>query len=363
MFVNEFFGLRDSTVDMLQDMKPNFGYNGFGEFVFYRTYSRIKENGLNETWSDVVIRNIEGVMSIRKDWYIKNRIEWKERWWQDYAANMAAMMFDMKWLPPGRGLWAMGTPFIYQNGGMSLYNCAFTQIKSDYTMADDYAWMMDCLMLGVGVGFEPLDEPFEVHNPNGTFIYIIPDSREGWVNALRLLIDSYIRNTKKPVFDFSHIRERGLPIKGFGGVASGPEPLKLLLSQIETLFEAYLEGHISSVRLKTDIGNLIGVCVVAGNVRRSAEIAIGSIRNEEFLDLKNYKLYPERESFGWMSNNTAKFTEKEDFDLIGDLAGRVIHIGEPGGLNMRNMKYGRIGKFDNVREDQAVGLNPLTLAA
>lgn len=50
--------------------------------------------------------------------------------------------------------------------------------------------------------------------------------------------------------------------------------------------------------------NLIGRCVVSGNVRRTAEIAFGDPLSEEYIDLKNYSKNPQRESYGWTSNNS-----------------------------------------------------------
>lgn len=359
MYVEEYFNLRHETADELLDMKPNFGYDGFGELTFYRTYSRIKEDGKNESWGDVVLRVIEGVMSIRKDWYIKNRIVWREPQWQEYAAAMAYQMFNMTWLPAGRGLWAMGTPFVYQHGSMSLYNCAFTQLHSDERLADDFGWLMDVLMLGVGVGFEPTTDHIKLFPTKGSFIYDIPDSREGWVNSVVLKILSRLVPNSKAVHYRTHlIRKRGLPIKGFGGMASGPEPLIKLLAEIDQLLDLYETGKISAFRFKTDVANLIGCCVVAGNVRRSAQIALGNINNEEFLDLKDYTKNPERAPFAWMSNNSGKFIEKRDYNKLGEIAERVKTSGDPGGYNMRNVKYGRIGKFDDVPEDKAIGLNP-----
>lgn len=356
MFVNEFFSLNQETVDEIYQMKPQFGYNGYGEFVFYRTYSRLKEGGLNETWHDVVIRVIEGVMSIRLDWYTKNNIYWDDTRWQAFARSMAISMFKMEWLPPGRGLWAMGTPFVYQHGSMALNNCGFTKIGTS-KMHLDFGWLMDALMLGVGVGFEPVNEQFDIFpHKKADFLYIIPDSREGWVNSVQLLVQSFIDpNAKRPRFDYSKIRPRGELIHGFGGIASGPDPLKELHEEITQIF---LHGKRSPVRLKTDIANLIGVCVVAGNVRRSAEIAIGDIENQEFLDLKDYQLHPERAAYGRMSNNTAKFKKRSDFELIGELTRRVVVRGEPGGMNMKNIPFGRIGRALDVPLDAAEGLNP-----
>lgn len=370
MYVKEFFQLNDQACDELHEMTPEFGYDGFGEVVFYRTYSRKKPDGGQESWADVVIRVINGVMSIRKDWYIKNHIAWREEYWQEFAQGMAVSLFKLQWAPPGRGLWAMGTSFVFERGSMSLYNCAFCKLHG-YRLADDIAWLMDSLMLGVGVGFEPLRDNINIRQPKGSFTYIIQDTKEDWVHSVRLLILSYLDGTEKPIFDYSVIRGPNFPIRGFGGLSSGPEPLRQLHINISGYFDRYLNGAIrvtvgtgdvrrlyDVVRLKTDIANAVGVCVVAGNVRRSAEIAIGDINDTVFMDLKDYEKNPERASIGWMSNNSVRLVETEDFDLLGEVAKRVPIRGEPGILNLKNFKHGRIGKKDVTREDKADGLNP-----
>ena len=85
MYVRERFQLNERVEDYLRSLIPPFGFNGFGELVFRRTYSREKEDGTNEDWADVVVRVVNGTFSIRKDWYIKNRIEWNEDFWQATA--------------------------------------------------------------------------------------------------------------------------------------------------------------------------------------------------------------------------------------------------------------------------------------
>lgn len=367
MYVNEFFSLDDSTQTILQAMKPEFGYDGFGEIVFARTYSRMNyQLNKQESWSDVVIRVINGIFSIRKDWYVKNHITWDERFWQNYAKNMAISLFKMEWMPPGRGLWSMGTSFIYQRGSMSLYNCAYTEIRNE-SFAEDIEWMMDSLMLGVGVGFKPIREHLSVYRPKGEYLCIIPDTKEGWAHAVRQRIEAFtIPGAAFPNFDFSQIRLEGLPIKGFGGLSSGPEPLKKLLNDITLYFERYLLGGYDVVQLKTDIANSVGVCVVAGNVRRSAEIAMGEITDQVFMDLKDYSKYPDREAIGWMSNNTVTCQTDKDFLLLGEVAKRVVVRGEPGVANLCNFPIGRVGKrkkYPSGRKDRATGLNPLILAA
>lgn len=355
-FVNEFFLLNGDTCDKLHRMKPNFGYDGFGEIVFYRTYSRIKPDGGQESWADVVIRVINGCMTIRKDWYIKNAIKWDDEYWQKYATGMALSMFRMEWLPPGRGMWAMGTPFVYDKGAMALNNCGFTKLGGNSRLSDDLHWLMDALMLGVGVGFEPVRDDLKIYTPVGYFDHYVQDSREGWADSLKLLVDAFTKpGCRKPRFKYDLVRDKGLLIKGFGGKASGPEPLKVLHRQVEEFFTT---PGIDVVRLKTDIGNAVGCCVVAGNVRRSAELAKGMVGDQVFLDLKDYEKYPEREDWGYMSNNTVALYHDRDFEALGEVARRVVVRGEPGILNLRNFKYGRLQKLTPVKEDKADGLNP-----
>ena len=115
-------------------------------------------------------------------------------------------------------------------------------------------------------------------------------------------------------------------------------------------------GH---ARLVADIFNSIGACVVAGNVRRSAEICLGDVEDPEFVDLKNYTLNPERGEIGWMSNNSVVLRadqDYEDFSHIPEIAKRITDNGEPGMINLYNIqKYARYGK---EKHDDATLVNP-----
>ena len=688
------FKLDQATIDELKSRTPNFGFNGLGELVFRRTYSRDNEN-----WSDVVTRVIEGTMSIRKEHFYRNSLRWEDSDWQEYANNMALSLFEMEWLPPGRGLWMMGTEFTYQRGSMALNNCfrrdttfwtdkglksfndfndgdsvvvrgqnkwmpatikcfeeqqlveltvgkkgqrktiyttdnhrwlaktkkgdgkysfkikttnelepewklqnfakrtnfhaqemcpvgiqhgivfgdgtlhkntnncaieligekqlelskyffttrkdnrtitglpntwktlpdlnmnkeylfgflagwfatdgtidsrngsltitnkdkstlewlrnaffkvdiqtceihkcadtnpydnsdrelyrvticrdnlpakffirdsqlekfipsketpywrvidvKYTNIKEkvwcvvepefeEFTLEcgiltkncaatdtkDDLVlsaeWAMDALMNGVGVGFSThWRGSATAPNKEDAEVFVIPDSREGWVESLIKLLCSYINSprhgtNKFTKFDYSKIRESGEQIKGFGGTSSGSGPLKQLHERVEGYLDAFCIGRLqcksktwkefdgewkeievevdkpySHTRLVADIFNAIGACVVAGNVRRSAEICLGSVDDEDFINLKNYEMNPERSSIGWMSNNSVVLKadqDYEDFSYIPDMARRIIDNGEPGMINLYNIqKYGRFGK---ERPDEATLVNP-----
>lgn len=377
------FSLLDDTKNDINNLTPKFGFNGLGEVVFRRTYSRD-----NESWNDVVVRVVEGVMSIHKEHFTRASLEWNDDEWQPFAKEMALSLFHMEWLPPGRGLWMMGTQFTYDRGSTALNNCSATDTKNDLVHSAE--WTMDCLMNGVGVGFSThWRGSASVPNKEDYETFIIPDSREGWVQSLIKLLCSYIDSPKYgknkfPKFDYSQIREKGLPIKGFGGSASGPEPLQKMHERIEGYLDAFCAGKLETTattykqvgdewkpeevevsknyghsRLVADIFNSIGACVVAGNVRRSAEIALGDVEDQEFINLKNYELNPERGEIGWMSNNSVVLRadqDYEDFSYIPDIAKRIVDNGEPGMINLYNIqKYARYGK---EKHDDASLVNP-----
>ena len=373
------FKLDSNTVKQLEQMTPDFGFNGLGEVVFRRTYSRD-----NESWKDVVIRVVEGAMSIRKEHYFRNSLRWDDSYWSDFASKMSLALFKMEWLPPGRGLWMMGTDFVYKRGSMALNNCSATDTKDDLVHSAE--WTMDGLMNGVGVGFSTSWRgDATAPDKQDSEVYVIPDSREGWVTSLIKLMCAYIDSprygkNKFPIFDYSQIREKGLPIKGFGGLSSGPDPLEKMHKRIESYLDAFCNKELvvpakektewseatpevrkpySHTRLIADIFNSIGACVVAGNVRRSAEIALGDVNDNDFINLKNYTENPERMDIGWMSNNSVTLTsgsDFEDFSYIPDMAKRIVDNGEPGMINLYNMqKYGRYGK---EMHDDATLCNP-----
>jgi ribonucleoside-triphosphate reductase len=101
--------------------------------------------------------------------------------------------------------------------------------------------------------------------------------------------------------------------------------------------------------------NLIGRCVVAGNVRRTAEIALGSPYDTEFLDLKNGR-FPERKAWSWLSNNSVMADVGQDYS---DICERTWSNGEPGFIWLENIQnYERMNKVVDTRDSRAIGVNP-----
>jgi len=134
----------------------------------------------------------------------------------------------------------MGKDHVYNIGSTALTNCAASDIKD---LPHDVSWLMNALMLGVGVGFTPTHDGLSGLNKPGHWYggpnkYIIDDSREGWIEALRLLLRSYeVNSSNVVVFDYSLIRPKGPPIRGVGGKASGAGPLTNMLEKVRTILD------------------------------------------------------------------------------------------------------------------------------
>ena len=367
------FRLSSDFVDTYRSVTPPFGYrdaggNSVGEITFLRTYSRLKEDGTKETWVDVCERVINGMYSLQKDHCKSNRLPWNENKAQASAKEGFDRLFNLKWTPPGRGLWVMGTPLVNQHrNSAALQNCAFVSTKNmtKHNPAAPFAFLMEASMLGIGVGFDDLgaDKDFTIYAPGDTQTYEIPDTREGWVESVSLLINSYLRPDQPTWdFDYSQIRPEGEPIRTFGGTAAGPAPLKKLHGAIRKIFEGRAGALLTRVDI-ADIGNLIGVCVVSGNVRRSAELLIGRVDDKDFLNLKNAEAFPERNSYskkapgwGWMSNNSVAVKVGDD---LSNIVEGISLNGEPGVIWMDvSQDYGRLIDAPNGKDWRVAGYNP-----
>lgn len=362
------FKLSSEFVNSYKDVPAPFGFkdagnNSLGELTFLRTYSRVKPDGTKERWYEVCERVINGMYSIQKDWATSNRLPWNANKAQTSAREAYDRLFNLKWTPPGRGLWTMGTPVVHERGiAAALYNCSYvsTYDIDRYNPGKLFGWVMDALMLGIGVGFDTTGNTKNIeirHSTKGHTTYVIPDTREGWVESVVMLLNSWLRDTPSPVFDYSLIRKYGEPIKGFGGTSSGPEPLQKLHSQLNKILNSRVGRKLDTMTI-VDIVNLIGTCVVAGNVRRSATIALGSPKDEVFVDLKNYEKYPERAEWGWMSNNTIVVTENNSIDY-NTVVDRIADNGEPGILWLDTLQsYGRLDDPKDYKDWRAKGTNP-----
>lgn len=305
-----------------------------------RTYSRDNEN-----WEQIVRRSIEG--NIRGHDVSAEEIN-----------QLEELMMNREAMCAGRGLWFSGTEAQGRLGGAALNNCWFLT-------GDDWKHLplaCDLLMLGGGVGMS-VEHRFVSklpkvrgatikHRDSKDAFYIVPDSREGWCELLRIVFKAYFVTGR--CFDWSTvcIRGKGEKIHGFGGVASGPIPLIKCIEKICAILDKRRGKHVRPVDM-ADILCCIGEMVVAGNVRRSAIIIIGDPWDREYLTCKRWDLKPvpvERQ----FANFSVAASDAED---LHPSFWRTYEAGEPFGfVNRENIqKYARMG---HLLADTAIGVNP-----
>ena len=274
--------LSESFVSKYKNKQPNWGFNGLGYIVYKRTYARLKENGKTEEWFETVQRCIEGAQKIGAQYT------------PEEAERIYDYVFNLKCNFAGRMLWQLGTSTVDRFGANSLLNCWATAMREPKA----FLFLFENLMLGGGVGYSIRREDVHelpkikkgvtvIHEATKDADYIVPDKREGWVNLLSKVLDAFYVTGKSFSYSTILIRGYGEPIKGFGGKASGPQILIDGIDKITKIFQARESKKLRSIDV-LDICNIIGSIVVAGNVRRSAEIALGDPDDILYLRAKNW---------------------------------------------------------------------------
>jgi len=268
----------------MQTNKTPWGEVGYP--VFKRTYARPTANGQTEEWSETIDRVVDAC-----------REQLNVGFTQFEEGELKKLMMELKGTVAGRFLWQLGTKTVDNLGLPSLQNCAFVVVDDPIR---PFTWAFEMLMLGSGVGYNIQREnvyqlPKVKCRVNVTrkdvndADFIVPDSREGWVELLRRVLEASFFTGQ----DFSYaahlIRSKGSPIKGFGGTASGPEDLVWGMQEINAILNKRSGKRLRPVDC-LDVMNIIGKIVVAGNVRRSAQIALGDCDDIEYLRAKRWDL-------------------------------------------------------------------------
>jgi ribonucleoside-triphosphate reductase len=339
----------------------NTPWSSVGFLTYKRTYARrIDEKDISsptEEWEDTVNRVVNSANQ-----------QLGVGFTDEESTRLRNYLIQLKGTVAGRFLWQMGTDTVNRLGLASLQNCAFTVIDEP---VEPFTWAMDLLMLGSGVGYNiqkhnvdkipAVNEHFKcpVRQDTADADFIVPDSREGWVALLgKTLKAAFLAHKSgKQTFTYSTklVRSKGAPIKGFGGTASGPEDLVWGINEIGKILEKRAGKKIKPVDA-LDIMNIIGAVVVAGNVRRSAQIAIGDPDDVEYLLAKRWDL-GNIPSWRAMSNNSVVCNDISDLhDFFWDgYEGK----GEPYGLiNLKlSRKVGRLGETEYPDPD-VQGYNP-----
>jgi len=363
------FRLHDEFVDRWAKEPVDWGFpigagNSLGELTYITKYSRLKPDGSKERWHETCRRVIEGMYSILKDHCTQARTPWNHNKAMRSAEDAFERMFRFKWLPPGRGLWMMGTALVHEERNSApLQNCAFisTETLGPRNPTLPFIRLMEMSMYGVGVGFDTRGAGLlTVHEPQGDpEVFMVPDTREGWCESVDLLLRSYFLPHQAPVeFDYSLLRPAGAPLKRFGGVSAGPGPLRRLHEQVRDLFVGRAGDPLRSTDI-VDICNLEGKCVVAGNIRRSAEIALGNHDDKDFLALKDWQVNPERmgpDGWGNLSNNSVFANVGDDLAHLVDL---IAENGEPGIMWLDLARqFGRLADEPTNKDYRVAGCNP-----
>jgi ribonucleoside-triphosphate reductase (thioredoxin) len=341
----------ESFVNKFKDVLPPWGPCGY--VTYKRTYARMMESGVTEEWWNTVHRGVNGILEIGGVFT------------QEEIQDLFYYWFMLKGCPAGRPMWQLGTDTVRKVGGDSMQNCWHVLVNDPI---DPFTFTFNQLMLGGGVGFNILPEhvyelpavryrPMIARVDDWDCDYIVSDNREGWVELLRRVLDAFFNTGRDFRYDTRCIRDKGRPIKGFGGVASGPEELVKGIGQIAGILTQAYRRKLRPVECM-DIMNIIGSIVVAGNVRRSAEIAIGSPFDDEFLMAKDWSRI-QVPAWRQMSNNTVQI---EDTIMLPEAFWRGYEgEGEPYGLFNRNLcqRYGRLIDGEGYRDDpNVIGPNP-----
>lgn len=391
--------LTEEFLTQYRNKQPKWGFGGLGYIVYLRTYARKKADGTLERWDETVQRITEGNFEIEA----KRLREIGKYSAEAYAKLNEEMerfyhlVFNLVMTPPGRGLWMSGTEYAERVGDAE-NNCWGVSMRPQSYLSGEEprvsfapVFTFDQAMKGGGVGINVqrkyveqipevanklaltiasseshADYESELRSLGVTSIeeyakavgnvdfaneIMVADSREGWADALGQVIDAHYEGVTELVVDISNVRPRGSAIVGFGGTASGPSPLVEMLNRVNTIINRRVNDYVTPTEWG-DVVQLIGTCVVAGNVRRTALILIGDQDEKEFVESKNYSLPQNLEAsqWRWASNNSVDIGVDTDRDTLRNLAVNIYYNGEPGYVSTElSRNYGRI--IDGFQKD------------
>lgn len=333
-------------------------WSSVGYLTYKRTYARRLDDddptSRTEEWADTVERVIRGADEQLHCGFT-----------EDERQRLRSYLKGLKGTVAGRFLWQLGTKTVGKLGLASLQNCAFTSVDSPRA----FTWAFDLLMLGSGVGYNIQRETVDAlpyirrdfvapsREDYAGADFIVPDSREGWVALLDKTLEAAFRETGKPGFSYSCqlVRGKGAPIKGFGGVASGPEDLVWGIGEISRILTSRKGDKLRPIDC-LDIMNIIGAVVVSGNVRRSAQIAIGDYDDLDYLNAKRWDLGPIPK---WRNNSNNSVVCADTKLLPEEFWAGYYGKGEPYGLI--NLELARsCGRLDETEypDPRVKGFNP-----
>ena len=291
------------------------------DITVFMKYAKFQpEKNRRETWEELVTRNKE--MHQRKYPHIKDEIE-----------EVYKMVYNKKVLPSMRSLQFGGKPI--EISPNRVYNCAYMPIDH----VDSFSETMFLLLGGTGVGYSVQKHHVEKlpdikkPNPDRTRRYLIGDSIEGWADAIKVLMESYLGyKSSTPIFDFSDIRHKGAMLVTSGGKAPGPQPLKDCIHHITKVLDNKKDGEKLTPIETHDIVCHIADAVLAGGIRRAALISLFSADDEEMISCKSGSWWEQNAQRGRANNSAVLLRHKITKEFFMDLWKRIelSGAGEPG---------------------------------
>jgi ribonucleoside-diphosphate reductase alpha chain len=280
----------------------------------------IPELNRRESWHELVTRN--------KNMHIKRYPDLT-----DSIEKAYKFVYDKKVLPSMRSLQFGGKPI--EISPNRVYNCAYLPIDA----VDSFSEIMFLLLGGTGVGYSvqnhhveklpPVNKPY----PKRRRRFLIGDSIEGWADAIKVLMKSYLNGKSSRIkFDYSDIRAKGAQLVTSGGKAPGPQPLKECILKITGLLNNKEDGEQLSTLEVHDIICYIADAVLAGGIRRAALISLFSADDDEMISCKTGNWWETDPQRGRANNSACLMRHKITEDFFMDLWKRVelSKAGEPG---------------------------------
>jgi len=249
-------------------------------------------------------------------------------------------VYDKKVLPSMRSLQFAGKPIQINNA--RLYNCCFLPINH----TDAFSEVMFLLLSGTGVGYSVQRNHIEqlppVNKPIKSRRYLVGDSIEGWADAVKVMIEAYMKGKSLPEYDFSDIRPKGALLLTSGGKAPGPEPLKDCLHNIQKIFDRKQNGEQLTTIEVHDILCFIADAVLSGGIRRSAMISLFDLDDDDMLTCKFGNWWEQNPQRGRSNNSAVIVRHKIEKEVFLELWKKIemSGSGEPGFFFTNDANWG-----------------------
>jgi ribonucleoside-diphosphate reductase alpha chain len=297
------------------------------KFQFFDKYSRFDyDKGRRETWIETVDRSVSFLHELVQN---NTGIDLGA----DLYERVRRMILEMKSMPSMRLLAMAGPPA--RRDSTAIYNCSAQPVES----IDSFCEALLISMAGCGVGFSVESRYVEnfprIQRQRGlaSLGHTVEDSAQGWAAALKVGMEAWFEG-QDVNFDFSEIRQSGVPLRTKGGRASGPGPLRTMLEFTRGRILDRQGVHLRPIDAH-DIMCMVGNAAVSGGVRRTAML---SLFDHDDLDMRLCKSgdFERDNSQRWNANNSAVWPERglDQVQVVEQVLDMVkSQRGEPGIFN------------------------------